>query len=66
MGFVKGHEERHEGEKEFTKDTKSHQRAKSMQILDRFKRAPDHRASQLSVQQRLVLFILSILSIDVS
>ena len=30
-----------------------------------FTRAPDHRASQLPVQQRLVLFILSILSIHV-
>ena len=33
--------------------------------MDPFKRAPDYRASQLPVQQLLVLFILSILSIDV-
>ena len=34
--------------------------------MDRFKGAPDHRTSPLPVQQRLVLFILSILYIDVS
>ena len=37
-------------------------------LMDHFKRTPDHRASQLPVQQLLVLFILfilSILSIDV-
>ena len=33
--------------------------------MDHLKSTPDHRASQLPVQQRLVLFILSILSIDV-
>ena len=34
-------------------------------LMDHFEHAPDHRASQLSVQQRLVLFILSILCIHV-
>ena len=34
-------------------------------LMDHFEHAPDHRASQLSLQQLLVLFILSILSIDV-
>ena len=33
--------------------------------MDHFEHAPDHRASQLPLQQLLVLFILSILSIDV-
>ena len=34
-------------------------------LMDPFKGAPDHRASPLPVQQLLVLFILSILSIHV-
>ena len=33
--------------------------------MDHFEHTPNHRASQLLVQQILVLFILSILCIDV-